>query len=260
MVVADEGGIGKTLSVSIAVRWITLRPDASGPVLVLSPPLLTEHWGRHLRAVFSDDPDRVRVLSSARFFDPSLHRDDIVVMSKFSWIHHMQSGQLEYPTPLCVVIDEAHQGRTGMGYREINSDFFHEDGQGEMFDHEETNSTKQHAEVLQKTCVKSSYAVAVTATPINTDMKELNYILYNIGSESSYYFRHDGAQETPEAWFEALSNIKIWSREAKNDQQRCPATLIRALIDCIDDHALPAMGHAVPTRRFTSKRMARGAN
>ena len=239
VVVADEGGIGKTLSVSIAVRWITLRPDASGPVLVLSPPLLTEHWGRHLRAVFSDDPDRVRVLSSARFFDPSLHRDDIVVMSKFSWIHHMQSGQLEYPTPLCVVIDEAHQGRTGMGYREINSDFFHEDGQGEMFDHEETNSTKQHAEVLQKTCVKSSYAVAVTATPINTDMKELNYILYNIGSESSYYFRHDGAQETPEAWFEALSNIKIWSREAKNDQQRCPATLVKALIDCIDDHALP---------------------
>ena len=84
VVVADEGGIGKTLSVSIAVRWITLRPDASGPVLVLVPPLLTEHWGRHLRAVFSDDPDRVRVLSSARFFDASLHRDDIVVMSKFS--------------------------------------------------------------------------------------------------------------------------------------------------------------------------------
>ena len=80
-------------------------------------------------------------------------------------IHHMQSGQLEYPTPLCVVIDEAHQGRTGMGFQEIDSELFlGEDGQGEMFDHEEINSTKQHAEVLQKTCVKSAYAVAVTAT------------------------------------------------------------------------------------------------
>ena len=28
VVVADEGGIGKTLSVSIAVRWISLREDA----------------------------------------------------------------------------------------------------------------------------------------------------------------------------------------------------------------------------------------
>ncbi|MBF91082.1 MAG: hypothetical protein CMP75_04905 [Flavobacteriales bacterium] len=239
VVVADEGGIGKTLSVSIAVRWITLRPDASGPVLVLVPPLLTEHWGRHLRAVFSDDPDRVRVLSSARFFDASLHRDDIVVMSKFSWIHHIQSGQLEYPTSLCVVIDEAHQGRTGMGFQEIDSELFHEDGQGEMFDHEEINSTKQHAEVLQKTCVKSAYAIAVTATPINTDMKELNYILNNIGSESASYLGHEGNQDVPEAWFGALGTIKAWSREIEDDQQRCPAPLINALIACIDEHAFP---------------------
>ena len=82
-----------------------------------------------------------------------------------------------------------------MGFREIDSELFHEDGQGEMFDHEEINSTKQHAEVLQKTCVKSAYAVAVTATPINTDMKELNYILNNIGSESASYLGHEGNQD-----------------------------------------------------------------
>ena len=52
VVVTDEGGIGKTLSVSVAVRWITLRENAEGPILVLVPPLLTEHWASHLRAVF----------------------------------------------------------------------------------------------------------------------------------------------------------------------------------------------------------------
>ena len=131
VVVADEGGIGKTLSVSIAVRWISLREDASGPILILVPPLLTEHWAAHLRAVFSDDPDRVRVLSSARYFDTSIHNDDIIVSSKFSWIHHMQDLS-SLPSSLCVVIDEAHQGRTGMGFNNLEHDEFYEDGQGEM--------------------------------------------------------------------------------------------------------------------------------
>ena len=117
VLVADEGGTGKTLGVSLAVRWTTIQQDASGPVLVLVPPLLKDHWLDHLQAVFSDDPDRVVMLNSARFFNPSQHQNQIVIMSKFSWIHHW-SGREDEVTPLCVVIDEAHQGRTGMTLKE----------------------------------------------------------------------------------------------------------------------------------------------
>ena len=52
-----------------------------------------------------------------------------------------------------------------------------------MHDHEEINSNTSHAEVLQATCARAKYAIAVTATPINTDMNELNYILKNICAE-----------------------------------------------------------------------------
>ena len=31
VLVADEGGTGKTLGVSLAVRWATIQPDAKGP-------------------------------------------------------------------------------------------------------------------------------------------------------------------------------------------------------------------------------------
>ena len=238
VVVADEGGIGKTLSVSIAVRWITLRQEATGPVLVLVPPLLTEHWGRHLRAVFSDDPDRIKVLTSARFFDSSLHREDILVISKFSWIHHMHGGRLEYPDSLCVVIDEAHQGRGGMGYSNIESAHFYEDELGEFQDHAEGSSPNQHAEVLQKTCSRASYAIAVTATPINTDMEELNYILNNIQAESATL--QSGANPaTPEDWYEVLGRVKQWSREAEGNEGRCPEGLVRELIRCIDERKTP---------------------
>ena len=129
VVVADEGGIGKTLSRIYCSAMDKSERRCLRPVLVLVPPLLTEHWASHLRAVFSDDPDRVRVLSSARYFDPSIHNDDIIVTSKFSWIHHMQD-LASLPSSLCVVIDEAHQGRTGMGFNNIDRDDFYDEVQG----------------------------------------------------------------------------------------------------------------------------------
>ena len=238
VVVADEGGIGKTLSVSIAVRWISLREDASGPVLVLVPPLLTEHWASHLRAVFSDDPDRVRVLSSARYFDPSIHNDDIIVTSKFSWIHHMQD-LASLPSSLCVVIDEAHQGRTGMGFNNIDRDDFYDEVQGGMHDHEEINSNTSHAEVLQATCARAKYAIAVTATPINTDMNELNYILKNICAEEQEYTFPSTQNENLEQWFNALRAIKEWARNASDSTAICPSELVVDLASCIENNQTP---------------------
>ena len=238
VVVADEGGIGKTLSVSVAVRWITLREHAEGPILVLVPPLLTEHWASHLRAVFSDDPDRINVLSSARFFDPELHKEDIIVVSKFSWIHHMQDRQV-MPNSLCVVIDEAHQGRTGMGFNNLDHVDFEEEGLGEIYNHDEIFSTKQHAKILQQTTQNSKFAIAVTATPINTNMDELNYILNNICSEESEHRFTQLSADRNERWFDSLRNIKHWARTSEDSSSTCPIGMIEELIECIEEGLTP---------------------
>jgi hypothetical protein len=97
-----------------------------------------------------------------------------VIMSKFSWIHHW-SGRESEITPLCVVIDEAHQGRTGMTLTEQEEEGGEEEGQGIIVGEEETFSSKTHAKILQQTCAKARFAIGVTATPINIYTKEIEY-------------------------------------------------------------------------------------
>ena len=47
-----------------------------------------------------------------------------------------------------------------MGFSNLEHDEFYEDGQGEMLDHEEINSTTSHRNA-QATCAKARYAIAV---------------------------------------------------------------------------------------------------
>jgi hypothetical protein len=229
VLVADEGGTGKTLGVSLAVRWTTIQQDAIGPVLVLVPPLLKEHWLDHLQAVFSDDPDRIVMLKSARFFDPVQHQNQIVIMSKFSWIHHW-SGREDEVTPLCVVIDEAHQGRTGMTVKEKEEEGGDEEAKGILLEEEESFSSTKHAKVLQQTCAKARFAVGVTATPINIHTREIEYILAMLGSESQWMHSSDNlTADINLEWQSSLAAIANWARNANHDSAACPIELLTPL-------------------------------
>ena len=231
VLVADEGGTGKTLGVAVAIRWIVTQPEANGPVIILVPPLLKEHWARHLRAVFNDDPDRVRILRSARFFNWHQHKDDIIIVSKFSWIHHWNSVQesLRQRAPLCVVIDEAHQGRSGMADRDPeeleDADEGNYEPQGVILEEGEGRHIPQHhADVLLKTCSRAEFAIGVTATPINIQTVEIEWILRILGAEQMYNF--DPALN--EDWNTAVSEISNWAREA-NPTEFCPNALLKAI-------------------------------
>jgi len=239
VLIADEGGTGKTLGVSLAVRWTTIQQDAKGPVLVLVPPLLKEHWLDHLQAVFSDDPDRVQMLNSARFFDPIQHNNQIVIMSKFSWIHHW-SGRESEITPLCVVIDEAHQGRTGMTLTEQEEEGGEEEGQGIIVGEEETFSSKTHAKILQQTCAKARFAIGVTATPINIYTKEIEYILAMLGSESQWMKDTNNSNaEMNLQWQKSLAAITNWARNANDITASCPIELLIPLSSMLQDKQYP---------------------
>tara|TARA_B110001452_G_scaffold219181_1_gene191139 strand:- start:13 stop:3051 length:3039 start_codon:yes stop_codon:yes gene_type:complete len=238
VLVADEGGTGKTLGVSLAVRWTTIQQDAKGPVLILVPPLLKEHWLDHLQAVFSDDPDRVQMLNSARFFDPIQHHNQIVIMSKFSWIYHW-SGRENEITPLCVVIDEAHQGRTGMTLEE-NEEGGDEEGLGNIVDEEEIFTPTVQAKVLQQTCAKARFAIGVTATPINIHTKEIEYILAMLGSESQWKQDTNSINgEMNHEWQKSLAAVTTWARNANDATTSCPAELLMPLLTMLRDEQYP---------------------
>ena len=68
ILIADEGGTGKTLSASLAVRYASLISPMDGPIVCLVPPLLIDHWVNHLKQVFNDEPERVVGLNSASHF------------------------------------------------------------------------------------------------------------------------------------------------------------------------------------------------
>ena len=238
ILVADEGGIGKTLSVSIALRWVSLQSVSEGPILVLVPPLLVEHWTEHLKAVFSDDPEKVIELKSAKYFDPRINKNDIIVTSKYSWIHHFQDKEIDF-TPSCVVIDEAHQGRTGMGFNDLSKNDFYEEEIGLMQNKDERDGNENHAEVIQRLCSSSKYAIAVTATPINTKTEELDYILSNICSEQSEVITSKQVDTDLTEWSNALFEIKNWAKDAQLSDESCPNNLVLELIDCIDKKMYP---------------------
>jgi hypothetical protein len=190
LIVADEGGTGKTLSASLLVRYLTVKHPNSGPVVILAPPLLLDHWHEHLLAVFHDEPNRVVVLNSASHYS-SHHENRIVICSKWSWAHHLRSikGHIQDHPPLCVVIDEAHQGRTGAldGDEEQFTDETNVGNTGYDEEIHLSSKTIQNPSVLRSaircTTMNAKYAVGVTATPINLSVSEMDTILSDLHAE-----------------------------------------------------------------------------
>ena len=132
------------------------------------------------------------MLTSARFFDSSLHREDILIISKFPWIHHMHGGRLEYPDSLCVVIDEAHQGRGGMGYSNIESAHFTLTAWGNFKTMPREALLINTPKSRKRPAQGSSYAIAV-----NCD---------------THQYRHGGAQLHTEQHPSRERNPPIWGR------------------------------------------------
>ena len=201
VLLADEGGTGKTLSACLALRYLKIKHGQGGPIIVLVPPLLIDHWIEHLHIVFAHRPELIERLSTARHFGPH-HNGRIVVVSKFSWSKHFNNHvkkQLESIQPLCVLVDEVHQGRTGGSEEEL------EDGKDlgdEQFvgasgledDNLEGDSEKKANTIekvftnlrssIQGTARRSLFAIGVSATPINLALNELTKILRDLNAEA----------------------------------------------------------------------------
>ena len=222
VLIADEGGTGKTLTSVIGARWIYSHHP--GTILVLCPPLLRQQWTEHFQAIFSDNPDIIHSLSSAQWFDPKLHSGQIVIVSKYSWIYHW-SNETKLKNVLKniqfsgVIIDEVHQGRTG-------SEAFNSGESSNVDDKEmaieiiqseeeflDSQTLENQYTIYQKTCRRSKFAFGLSATPINLNPEELWGVLTAIGAESAVFSSKEElgealVSETIKKWNSTLISLK----------------------------------------------------
>ena len=110
LILADEGGMGKTYSaVIVALEYL----KKSGSVVVLCPPLLKKDWYN----AFKIYPHRVRTESAAILKNGNL-REGITIISKYSLQRHSLTERdinlLGEKINLCI-LDEAHEGMITKG-------------------------------------------------------------------------------------------------------------------------------------------------
>ena len=258
LLIADEGGTGKTLTASIAARWFDTRMrQRSGPILVLVPPLLIDEWLNHLRAAFHDDVGRVKELSSARWYDGRLDAGNVLVVSKYSWAKHLKNGntqrQLRENPPSMLIIDEVHQGRSRFrSNEEEDTDGVHaqldewgEDGLGAAgaagtMAGEVDGGTLLNAQ--SSTAARAEVVLGLSATPINLEVSELRGILSMMHAEQALQGGHLPCQQRSEegkAWDEKwLQELVRLRRDARH----------RLAEDCLDGGELQTLINLLDNR------------
>jgi len=245
LIIADEGGTGKTLTAAIASRWVSVSNLESGTIIILCPPLLIEEWVLHLKAVFNDDPERVLALESAKWFDPEVHKNRVLVVSKYSWAYRWDeiagdgkntlSQLVKQNPPSCVIIDEVHQGRTRYGDMEKDNSLKEsgEDSSGKIQDSEENCSDDRTLEKAQReTCTVAATAIGVSATPINLKVEEFNNILKILKAEQILDGHLPVENDTRKLWMDTLGKIAAVAR-GKKDGESMPGNVLTPLLSML---------------------------
>ena len=166
LLLADEVGLGKTLSLATASMISSLLGD--GPVLILCPSTLTWQWQVELKDRLGI-PSAVWHSSKKEWFDPDGHRirtrgpEDIArcpyqiaIVSTGLIFHHTKEREVllgrKYGT---LVLDEAHKARRrgGLG--------------------KEAGKPNNLLDFMLKAARKARHLLLGTATPIQTDVAEL---------------------------------------------------------------------------------------
>ena len=248
VLIADEGGTGKTLTASLAIRYATII-NSGGPVIVLVPPLLIDHWYEHLNAVFFDEPERIEKLSSAKFFNET-HYDRIVIVSKWSWSKHFENHVKKHidddnGRPCCVLIDEVHQGRTGnTGDWETYSDIKHTGAIGladeDDDDFDNKSGDKAFSSLrssMRYTCRRSKYAVGVSATPINLDLQELNNTMDDLSADG---YTEDSEFRADEKYTKLIGKLMKKSRKGLGNKTK-RSELFKPILKYFSENSFPEL-------------------
>ena len=198
LILADEGGVGKTLTACLFIKRLlvtgiagengVLMPISSkNPILILTPAAykIKRQWKRELESILLPEDFSQISMSKNQFLHANPEKS-IYILSKYSvsnlFIEHNKSTDqfiqaLENKRSQSLkigvtIVDEIHQGRS-----RTNSDLH----QNEI---SENSSLWESQKAL---CTHSEYALGLSATPINMDNHELVRMLEVLGGECLEY-------------------------------------------------------------------------
>ena len=171
LLIADEGGLGKTLAASLAIA--NTFYDYGGVILVLCPPLLKEKWATEIRLCMRARSREVRTIYASQL--NSDMAEGVYVVSKHSVAFRFQENPTNLawiPESEMVVIDEVHQGTLspvknwqGGGVGGLTRD-------GVLFKSQ------------RKVCCKSKRAIGLSASPFHHGIKDMLTVFEMIGGEA----------------------------------------------------------------------------
>jgi len=174
LLVADEGGLGKTYSTALAIRQIFM--EKRGIILILCPPLLKYKWRKEIRHCLRDLSSKVNIIKAKEIKNEMA--DGVYIISKFQLMNqYISNGEkMILPEINLTVIDEIHQGqrRTELNFNT-------------NIENEEKNNNIEMGGPLWKSqkevCNKSSKVIGLTASPYQMEEKDILSIFMMMGGE-----------------------------------------------------------------------------
>ena len=161
LLIADEGGLGKTLAASFAIAE-TFLDNEDVIILILCPPLLIDKWVKEIRLCMPHKAGKILELGLGRRINQNLN-PGVYVASKYSFQHKysqtINSGSnLSWiPDIELLVIDEIHQGNI-------------------------TDNTEMFAS-LKEISSRSNRVIGLSASPINNDISDFLRNIELMGGE-----------------------------------------------------------------------------
>ena len=230
LVIADEGGVGKTINVCMFIKHLLVNgynsPDGKerrvtwrNPIIIITPAtqLVQTQWKSDLEAILApnDASSIVRGIKDLKHGQPG---NKIHIVSKHSigkmlndfenkserMLGFLSKGhgwaKTEPFEPALVVVDELHEGRTSTG----------DANHTQLW--ESVKSLNQH----------STFAIGLSATPVNLDGDELVRMMEVLGGEASSHATHlKGAMsamhaEEMEDWIRITGSLAEMNQRIRN--------------------------------------------
>jgi hypothetical protein len=167
LLVADEGGLGKTYSVSLAIANHFL--EKKGVIIVLCPPMLKEHWKKEIQVCMHDHSAKVKIIR-AKSLEKEMTRG-IYIVSKYSVMDRYYEDGIEWiPKSSLAVIDEIHQGSQGKPEIDEAGNL---DADGPLW------------KCQNELCKSAEKVIGLTASPFQTEIENLLLVLQMMGGEAA---------------------------------------------------------------------------
>ena len=236
LVLADEGGVGKTKSAAICANYLLNNGDGA-PVLILVEPRQRKSWYHKLRRVL---PRHQQILWKGSAGNTLKHPKEstVYVCSKYSLHKHIDELKSTWKPDQfsLVVIDECHKNKPQAQSQE--ADTHDEDHEADKsIEPTERKGTGRNYQAEKTACTYARYALGITASPLGIQPSDVWYIGEKIGVPERYrwFFGSESREQ-----FDGEARTSTWKKWAELNQEQGLRNCIEGFFqspDVIDQEA-----------------------